>query len=193
MVVAKEIKRVMREGKLAMRIKKGWITCDGLVQQIDRLEVSRFTARWRQKNIFGARVEIERGDVACLWAFDGALFAWRKLCLQLIGNCPGNLALNGENIGKVAIVGLGPKMRVGARIDQLRVYPHTIGRALHAAFHHMRYPKLLADLAQVTCKSALILHHGSAADDFQVRDLCQVGEDFVLYAVGEVFVLLFLA
>src|SRR6266481_4869864 len=108
MVVAKEIKRVMSEGELAMRIKKGWITCDGLVQQIDRLEVTRFTVRWRQKNIFGARVEIERGDVSCLWAFPGALFAWRKLCLQLVGNGLGDLALNGEDIGQIAIVGLGP-------------------------------------------------------------------------------------
>src|SRR6266704_7197516 len=121
MVVAKEIKRVMSEGELAMRIKKGWITCDGLVQQIDRLEVTRFTARWRQKNIFGARVEIERADVACLWTFDGALFAWRKLCLQLVSNRLCDLTLNGKYVRQIAVIDLSPQLFVGARIDQLRV------------------------------------------------------------------------
>ena len=32
--------------------------------------------------------------------------------------------------------------------------------------------------------------HGSAADDFQVRDLCQVGQILVLHAVSEIAVLL---
>ena len=35
-----------------------------------------------------------------------------------------------------------------------------------------------------------MLHHGSAADDFQVRDLCQVGQNLVLHAVSEIAVLL---
>ena len=51
----------------------------------------------------------------------------RELSLQLIGNRLGDLALDGEDIGQIAIVGLCPEMRVGAGIDQLRVHPHLVG------------------------------------------------------------------
>src|SRR5205814_2086867 len=64
MVEAVKIKRVMSVGELAIRIKKRWITRHSLVQQIDRLEAIRFPpGAYRQKNIFGARVKIERADV----------------------------------------------------------------------------------------------------------------------------------
>ena len=54
--------------------------------------------------------------------------------MQLIGDGLGDLALDGEDIGQIAIISLRPKMRVGPRVDQLRIYSHTIGRALDAAF-----------------------------------------------------------
>jgi hypothetical protein len=47
---------------------------------------------------------------------------------------------------------------------------------------------LLANLAQIPCDPALVLHHRDAADHFQVRDLGQVGEDFILHAVCEISV-----
>src|SRR5712692_371015 len=53
--------------------------------------------------------------------------------------------------------------------------------------------ELLTDLAQVALPASFILHDRSAADHFQVRDLCQVGQNFVLHAVGEIGVLLFIA
>ena len=37
--------------------------------------------------------------------------------LQLIGDRLGDLALDGEDIGQIAIVGLRPEMRVGLRVD----------------------------------------------------------------------------
>jgi hypothetical protein len=49
--------------------------------------------------------------------FDGFLFVRRKLGLQLVGNGLGDLALNGEDIGQIAIVGLGPEMRIIASVD----------------------------------------------------------------------------
>ena len=57
--------------------------------------------------------------------------------------------MDGEDIGQIAIVGLRPQMRVGARVDQLRIHPHFVGRALHTAFEDMRHAELLADLAQI--------------------------------------------
>src|SRR2546421_7769173 len=49
--------------------------------------------------------------------FDRFLLVRRKLRLQLVGNGLGDLALNGEDIGKIAIVGLGPEMRIIASVD----------------------------------------------------------------------------
>jgi hypothetical protein len=57
-----------------------------------------------------------------------------ELRLQLVGNGFGDLALDGEDIGQIAIVSLRPNIRVTARVDQLRIHPHAIGRALHAPF-----------------------------------------------------------
>jgi hypothetical protein len=53
--------------------------------------------------------------------------------------------------------------------------------------------KLPADLGQIACDSALVLPHRGAADYFQVRDLGQVGQDFVLHAACEVSVLFIVA
>src|SRR4029077_15795563 len=80
-------------------------------------------------------------------------------------------------------------MRVVAGIDQLRVDAHAIARALNASFYHIRDSQLLRDLAQIARDSALVLQNGSAADDFQVGDLRQVREDFVLYPISEIGIL----
>src|SRR6266481_3565907 len=109
MVVAKKIKRVMSEGELAIGIEKRWITRNSLGQQIDRLEGIRFPDRaCPQQNIFGARVEIERADVARRGKFDGVLFPRRKLCLQLVGDRLCDLTLNGEHVRQVAVISLSP-------------------------------------------------------------------------------------
>ena len=76
-------------------------------------------------------------------------------------------------------------MRIRARVDQLRVYSHAIASTLNTSFHHMRDVKFISDLAQVTFSVGPILHDRSATDDFQVRDPGQVGQDFILHAVGK--------
>src|SRR6266404_4592323 len=103
MVDAKEVKPTMNAGELAIGIQKRWITRDSLVQQIDCLELFVFP----QKN-FGARVKIERADVARRGTFDGVLFAWRKFCLQLFGNRLRDLALNRKHVRQIAVISLPP-------------------------------------------------------------------------------------
>jgi hypothetical protein len=49
----------------------------------------------------------------------------------------------------------------------------------------MRDAELLADLAQIACDSGLIWHYARAANHFKVRDASEIGEDFILYSVGE--------
>src|SRR6266516_6139415 len=109
MVEAVKIKRVMSVGELTIRIEKRWITRHSLVQQIDRLEAIRFPpGAYRRKNIFGARVEIERADVARRVTFDCVLFTRRKFSLQLVGNSLCDLTLNGEHVRQIAVITLGP-------------------------------------------------------------------------------------
>src|SRR5205823_11293935 len=118
MVETIKIKRVMSVGELAIGIEKRWITRHSLVQQIDRLEAIRFPpGAYRRKNIFGARVKIERADVARRRTLDCVLFTRRKFSLQLIRNRLRDLALNREHVRKIAVIGLSPYVPVRARID----------------------------------------------------------------------------
>src|SRR5882724_246054 len=162
MVEAKGIKRVMRVSELTIRLEIRWVMCDSLVQQIGRLEEIRFRATakaCRQKKIFGARVEIERRDVARRRTFDCVLFTWQKFGLKLLGNRLRDFTLNREHIRKLAIISLPPELSVGARINQLGVDTDAIARALNASFHDIRDPELLADLAQLAHHSASVLHY----------------------------------
>ena len=103
----------------------------------------------------------------------------------MIGDRFRDFALNSENIGQIAIVSLRPEMRIGARIDQLRVYSHAIASTLNTSFHDVHDAKFICNLAQITFRSGLILHNRSAADDLQVRDPGQVGQNFILHPVGK--------
>src|SRR5262245_60934469 len=182
----------LSESELAICMEERWIARHGLLQQIGCLKQigSPISAgKRRQKKIFGVGVEIKGSDIRRWRLFNGTLLGWRKLRLQLVGDGFCDLALDRENVCQIAIVRLCPKMRISARIDQLRVYSHTIANALNTPFHNMCHAKFISDLAQVTFRSGLVLHYRSAADDFQVRDPCQVGQDFILYAVGKKSVL----
>src|SRR5262245_38039085 len=159
----------LSECELAICLEERRIARHGLLQQIGCLQqigspIS--TGKRRQKKIFGVGVEIKRSDIRRRRLFNSTLLGWRKLRLQLVGDGFCNLALDSENVGQIAIVRLGPEMCIGARIDQLRVYSHTIANALNTSFHNMRDAKFISDLAQITLRSSLVLHHRSAADDF---------------------------
>ena len=54
----------------------------------------------------------------------------------------------------------------------------------------MRHAQLLSDLAQVARGRLAILHHARAADHFQVGDPGEVGENFILHAIGKISVVL---
>ena len=77
---------------------------------------------------FRASVKIEGNEIRGRSLFDRLLFRRRKLGLKLIGDGFGDLALNGKDVRKIAIISLRPEMRVVAGIDQLRVHPHAIAR-----------------------------------------------------------------
>src|SRR5207245_4035176 len=61
---------------------------------------------------------------------------------------------------------------------------HAVGRALHATFQDICHAKLLRYFAQ-TFRRTLIAHSGRARDHFQIGDLGQPHQDFLLNSVGE--------
>jgi hypothetical protein len=83
---------------------------------------------------------------------------------------------------------LSPKMRIVARVNQLRTHPNSTTRALDTAFHHMRNTQSFCDVAQVAFQTAFIFHHARSTDDFQVRNLGEISQDFVLHAASEICV-----
>ena len=76
-------------------------------------------------------------------------FTWRKFRLQRIGNFLRNFALHRQDIFKVTVVSFRPKMRVGARVDQLHVHPNFTARPLNCPFQHSGNAKFLRHCFQI--------------------------------------------
>ena len=53
----------------------------------------------------------------------------------------------------------------------------------HTSLQHVRNMKRLTDLTDVS--RAAVCHHAGATDDLEVRDFGQLGQNIVLYAIGE--------
>src|SRR5262245_53133467 len=128
-------------------------------------------------------------DVGCWFTFNGALFLWRKVCLQLVGYCFCDLVLDSEHVRQIAIITLGPQILIAACINQLCVNTHTVTRALDASFYYMRDSELLTDLAQITRSSTLVMHYRRAPDHFQVRDPGQISQEVILDAISKIGVI----
>src|SRR6202162_4934724 len=196
MIEPQKIKLIVSVGQLAVSLEKREVACDSLIQEVSRFKQIGFTvgaeARRKQESL-GAAVESEGGDIGRRPLLDGGLLTRRKFGLELIRDRFCDLALNGEHVVEWTIVNLRPHMRVGAGIDQLRVHAHFAGGTLDTAFEQVRDAELLSNLAQIACNTAFVLHYRRAADDLQVCDLGQVGQDFILHAVGEKCILFMVA
>jgi hypothetical protein len=67
-----------------------------------------------------------------------------------------HFALHLEHVRQRAVVGLGPAVLVGARVDQLHVDAHGVLGALHAAFEDVGDAEFLGDLLQVSRLGAVL-------------------------------------
>ena len=78
----------------------------------------------------------------------GALRRFRldQFIAQGVGQPRDDLILQLEQISHVLLEPLGPEMRAGFRVDELRVDPHPVLVALDRAFEHVANAELLADL-----------------------------------------------
>ena len=80
---------------------------------------------------------------------------------------------------------LGPDVRVGRRVDQLRGDPHARSEPLHASLENVADAERGANLAQVAAIAVLVLPDRLATDDLELGDAGKFGEEFVLHPAGK--------
>src|SRR6266446_1742072 len=115
----------------------------------------------------------------------------RDLGVQPLGDSLRNLALDRKQVIQIALVLFGPDMRVRSRVDQLRIYMKPGTAPANTSLQHMRYSQLVTDLPHIPL--AAVIHHAGPADDFQIGDLRQLGQNVVLHTISERRVFSFLA
>ena len=74
-------------------------------------------------------------------------------------------------------------MRIRARVDQLGVYVEPGTSLTHATLQHVRDLKRIANLASIVLTA--ILHHAGAADDLEIGNVCQLGQNVVLHTISK--------
>src|SRR4029453_8896308 len=121
---------IVRIGELTMSEEKGRVAPYSLVKKLHCFKIIFSSAREVNEAVvdefFCSQVEIVGNEIRSGALTDYTLFLWRQFGLKLVGDFFGNLALDGENIGQVAIIFFGPDMRVIAGINQLGAHPDTI-------------------------------------------------------------------
>ena len=88
-------------------------------------------------------------DIVGRRLLDRLLLLRQKLDLELLDDRLGDLVLDGEDVGEVAVVAVGPEMAAGRPFDQLGVDPHPVPGLADAALDHIGDAQLLGDLLQV--------------------------------------------
>src|SRR5215470_5492134 len=101
------------------------------------------------------------------------------------GNAPGDLVLEGKDIGQFAIVAIRPQVVTSRRLDQLCGDAETIGGPPHAAFEHVAHAELATDFAYV-CSRTLVSKGGAARDHKKCMVVRQVGDDVLGDALREI-------
>ena len=92
-------------------------------------------------------------------------FRTDQLPTECVGDATSDLVLYGEEIADIVVETLCPEMRIGCRIDKLRIYPDLVPRAPDAAFEHIPHPQFAADLLRV--QVLVLVRECSIAGDYQ--------------------------
>ena len=94
-----------------------------------------------------------------------ALLLPAEVRLQSLGDRLCNFRFGRKDISQLAIVSLGPEMRVGQCIDELHIYANLVRCLLNAPLENVRNTKLFRDLGEVA-RFALITLCRRARDYF---------------------------
>src|SRR5205823_10055056 len=124
-------------------------------------------------------------EIRCRANSDSLPFRASQLCFESVSDCFRDISFDYKDVSQLPVVGFGPEMRIGLRVNQLYADPDLVGRFLHATFKNISYAKLLRDLGKIA-RCALITLRGSARNYFQIRDAGQSRQDLLLHAICEV-------
>src|SRR4029453_15347477 len=100
----------------------------------------------------------------------------QKLYLESGNDGVGDLVLDFDDVGEVAIEAIGPEMVAGLPVDQLGVDPNTASRLSNAALEDMADAKLAGYLLYVGVL-ALEAEGGVAGDNVERGKFGEVGGD----------------
>ena len=182
MVKPIEVKLVMNHRELAIGFEKRWVARHRLVQEIDCLQ-RILPPPGNSPNIVGARIELESDEIVGGLFLNGQSLGRCDFGVQAFGDFLRDLALDRKQIIQIAVVLLGPDVGISARVDQLRVESEMRAGSADAALQNVRYAQIISDLTHISF--ATVIHHTRPADDFQIGDPRQLGQNVVLHAIDE--------
>ena len=115
---------------------------------------------------------------------DPLLLVGRERGLQGSRDSLGDVALDGEDVLQLPVVGLGPQVFVGRSVHELADDADLVARPPHAPLQDRGHAQLGRDLADRLLRT-LVPHYRRSRDDLQVPDLRELGEDVLGNAIGE--------
>ena len=160
------------------------VELDGLLEHLQRVV-----------HVLAARVA-PAAQVAVVgqWVFrglarDGLFFLRGERDPQGLGDAPGDLLLDGEDVFQLPVVALGPDGMPRRGFHELCGDADAVPRAADGAFEHVGGAELLTHLLR---RHRLVAEreHLRAGKDLQLLDLRQLGDDVLGDPVAEVLVLL---
>ena len=129
--------------------------------------------------------EVPGLHAARVFAVDPRFLAFGELYAQGHDDPAGDLILQGEQLGHVPVVTLGPQVVSGQRVDKLGADAHLVGRLLDAALKHVADPQVLGHLLYFY-RLVLVDEGRVAGDDEEARGLGERRDDSLGDAVGEI-------
>ena len=133
-----------------------------------------------------AHNEIARVGIDRVFVLDPAAGIAEELNIRASSQAAGDLVLRFREVRAIGVEPVGPEMRAGFGIDQLRVHPNLVTGPPHAAFEDIANAELAADLLYVD-RLALVGKSGVAGDHEAAGDPRQIGRQIVGDPVGEIF------
>ena len=107
-----------------------------------------------------------------------------KLDVERADDLSGYVILHGEDVGKFAVIALGPDMSAAFGVVELNGHPDAIGAPADAALEYITDSQFLRDLAQIN-GATLVGEARIAGDDEEAGELRQRGDNVFRQSVGE--------
>ena len=116
--------------------------------------------------------------------FEPLTLLGRQLQVNLFGDVARDFTLQQQNVTQFPVVSLCPEVLVGGRIHQLGRDANVASGKLEGALHHCINVQLSRDLRQRFVR-ALVLHHRSVGNHFQVTELGKLGGQIFCHSLRD--------